>query len=194
MRYKGKIKRIDKIVISDPSYNENVWCRYERENINAKDWKINININNVEYEFENNIKSKGIEFFILMQAENENCTLKNDGSFLYYSKNEIEELTIGMDTACVAIGINETVNKIKSEKDIWQPSCSLQTLTDGEFGCVKEGKSDGKINFIYISGYLDEDTCYTIEDLIKYLTLNLEIEELEEVLKSNQQEDLEFEK
>ena len=181
MKYKGKIKHIDKIIISDPIYTEEVKCRYERTNVDAKNWKININIDNVQTN-----EIKGIEFFVLMQAEDENCILKNDGSFLYYAENEIEEIRIGMDSASIAIGINKAVDEIKESVEDWQPECALETLTDGEFGCVKEGKKEGKICFIYFNGYLDEDTEYTIEEIIKYLIEQLEIEGLEEMIKSNQ--------
>ena len=30
MNYKGKIDNIDYIVISDPMYEKNIWCRYEK--------------------------------------------------------------------------------------------------------------------------------------------------------------------
>lgn len=30
MKFKGKIENINHIVISDPTYKEDVWCRYEK--------------------------------------------------------------------------------------------------------------------------------------------------------------------
>ena len=51
MKYSGKIKELNHIVVSDPSYDKKVFCRYEYENINGKDWLVDldINIRNVYY-------------------------------------------------------------------------------------------------------------------------------------------------
>ena len=43
---------------------------------------------------------------------------------------------------------------------------------------VKEGKKDDKINFIFISGYLSEDTGYSIEDVVDYISTYLEVTDL----------------
>ena len=43
------------------------------------------------------------------------------------------------------MGINEAADEIKDSIDDWQPECSLETLTDGEFGYVKEGKKKIKL-------------------------------------------------
>ena len=62
-------------------------------------------------------------------------------------------------------------------RDDWQPECSLNTLTDGLFGTVKEGKLQDHTVFIWLSGYLDEDTGYSIEEIIDYLQYQLNITE-----------------
>ena len=36
MKYKGKIEKIKHIVVSDPAYDKDVWCRYENNNIDNK--------------------------------------------------------------------------------------------------------------------------------------------------------------
>ena len=93
---------------------------------------------------------------------------------------KLEETEIGMDTACVALGINEKADEIIELRDEWQPECSLNTLTDGIFGTVKEGTAKGNHPvFIWISGYLDEDTGYSIEEIIDYLQYQFNITELE---------------
>lgn len=48
------------------------------------------------------------------------------------------------------------------------------------FGYVYEGtnKDTNEMNFIYISGYLDEDTGYSIEDIIDYISHSFEIKKL----------------
>ena len=85
---------------------------------------------------------------------------------------------IGMDTACIALGINNYANDIRDSKGDWQPDNSLNTLTDGIFGYVKEGTKDNTINFIWISGFLSEDTGYSIEEIMNYLSTYLEITDL----------------
>lgn len=44
LRYKGKIKELNHIIISDPSYDESVTCRYENNNLKEKDWYVDIDI------------------------------------------------------------------------------------------------------------------------------------------------------
>ena len=177
MKVFGKIKELDKIIVSDPFYSKDVSCRYERNNLNCKDWKIDIEIHPIQEEIDG-ISVEGTEFFVLLQDPKECCNLKADGSFSYYSKNKINEIKIGMDSACVALGINTHADNIKKSKDTWQPEFALKTLTDGFFGYVKEGCSDGKINFIWITGFLDNDTDYTADDLAKYLTTKFNVTEL----------------
>ena len=47
-KYKGTIDRLDKIVISDPSYNEDVGCRYEKNFTNKCNLDVELNINEVD--------------------------------------------------------------------------------------------------------------------------------------------------
>ena len=44
LRYKGKIKELNHIIISDPSYDESVTCRYEKNNLKEKNWYVDIDI------------------------------------------------------------------------------------------------------------------------------------------------------
>lgn len=178
MRYNGKIKELNHIIISDPSYNKDVGCRYERNNLNAKDWIINIDIQKINTPINEKINLEGTDIFILLHNPKTHCELKNEGSFSYLSENIISETDIGMDSACVALGINEYAKEINKSINIWQPDCSLKTLSDGLFGSVKEGKVGENINFIWISGYLDSDTGYSFEDIIDYLERQLNITEL----------------
>ena len=53
MNYKGKIDHIDHIVISDPMYEKNIWCRYEKNNVNAKNWVVNLDIHPMGVEKDN---------------------------------------------------------------------------------------------------------------------------------------------
>ena len=181
MRYKGKIKELNHIVISDPTYGEDVWCRYEKNNINQKNWKVDIDIHQVEDKFEE-ITIKGTEFFLCMYRNSRVCQLENEGTIKTLKGVKISKTEIGMDTACVALGINDKAKDIIESQEEWQPECSLNTLTDGMFGTVKEGKLGNDIVFIWVSGYLCEDTGYSMEDIIDYLQYQLNITGLEKDL------------
>lgn len=185
MRYKGKIKELNHIVVSDPTYEKDVWCRYERENLNEENWLVNIDIKPSIEEFED-FTAKGTEFFLFLCKDKKLGELKENGTISYLKGIELNEIDIGMDTACVALGIDEKAKEIIESQEDWQPECALNTLTDGMFGTVKEGKIENGENndivFIWISGYLDEDTGYTMEDIIDYLQEQLNITELEKDL------------
>lgn len=177
MRIIGKIEKLNQIIVSDPSYEEDVTCRYEKTNINGIDWNVTIEINNVSEKIDG-IQLNGLEFYILLNNPNKHCKLLKDGNFSYEAGNKITEIDIGIDTACVAFGINDAAENIRKEIDIWQPDDALKTLSDGLFGYVKEGKKDGSINFIYISGYLTDDTDYSTQDILNYITTQLQVKEL----------------
>ena len=179
MRYKGKIKELNHIVISDPSYDENVTCRYEKDNLKEKNWNVDIDIHPTIDKIED-FTIKGTEFFLLLSKDKRLSELRENGTIRYLSGLEIKETEIGMDTACVALGINEKADEIIELRDDWQPECSLNTLTDGLFGTVKEGiLNDNHTVFIWLSGYLDEDTGYSIEEIVDYLQYQLNIVDLE---------------
>ena len=179
MRYKGKIKELNHIIISDPSYDENVTCRYEKDNLKEKNWNVDIDIHPTVDKIEN-FTIKGTEFFLFLSKDKRLSELRENGTIRYLSGLEIKETEIGMDTACVALGINEKADEIIELRDDWQPECSLNTLTDGIFGTVKEGKlNDNHTVFIWLSGYLDEDTGYSIEEIVDYLQYQLNIVDLE---------------
>ena len=179
MRYKGKIKELNHIIISDPSYDKNVTCRYEKDNLKEKNWNVDIDIHPTVDKIED-FTIKGTEFFLFLSKDKRLSELRENGTIRYLSGLEIKETEIGMDTACVALGINEKADEIIELRDDWQPECSLNTLTDGIFGTVKEGKlNDNHTVFIWLSGYLDEDTGYSIEEIVDYLQYQLNIVDLE---------------
>ena len=63
MRYKGLIKDLNHIVISDPSYKDAVWCRYEKDNLNEKDWNVDLQVYSVKTKFED-YDIRGTEFYL----------------------------------------------------------------------------------------------------------------------------------
>lgn len=181
MRYRGNIERLDKIVISDPSYGKDVTCRYEREDVDAKDWLIDIQINPIKDIYDSKMGKVDIsykEIFIFMKVKHEIGELLENGKFSYRKTNELKNIRIGMDTACIAMGINKNADEICDSIDEWQPECSLNTLTDGLFGEVVEGSVAGVTNFIFIMGSIDDDAEYSEEDLIKYFEKQFEIKNL----------------
>ena len=171
LRYKGKIKELNHIIISDPSYDESVTCRYENNNLKEKDWYVDIDIKPTVDEIED-LTIKGTEFFLFLSKDRRLSELRENGAIRYLSGIELKETEIGMDTACVAIGINEKADEIIELRDDWQPECSLNTLTDGLFGTVKEGKLQDKVMEA-------EKPVELIEEIIDYLQYQLNITELE---------------
>jgi hypothetical protein len=182
-KYVGSIDKIEKIIVSDPDYDQDVTGRFEKNYDNIKDWKVEICINDLEDIFcygKEKIKYKGIEFSILLK----NPELKELTLDMYNNTKNIPKglkiinTDIFLDTACVAMGINNNAKSILGNKDVWQPSCALKTLADGQFGGVIEAKNGEKTEFIKIDGFLDEDTDYNIDDIIEYLNYMFEIKDL----------------
>ncbi|MBS5806203.1 MAG: hypothetical protein KIC90_03405 [Firmicutes bacterium] len=176
MKYKGKIEKIKHIVVSDPTYDKNVWCRYENNNIDNKDLVVIVYIdkvkNNIEdYEFET------VDFAVLIKTNDDDCSVTKDGYLKHLKNIKITKYDIGVDTACVAIGVNEYAKNIVDSKDEWQPECAIRTGADGIFGTVIEGKNDDELCFIFIEGYFDSDFIDT-NKLLDYLTEKLCIKEL----------------
>lgn len=193
MFYKGVIEEINKVVVSDPSYGKDVWCRYEREITGPRaPWRVQLAVNEVTDNYDG-IICKGVDFALLLSSTSlsgNSCTLKEDGhSFSHFARLKMKETEIGMDTACVALGINEIADVINASSNEWQPSCSLKTLTDGLFGSVYEGSYNGGTHLLYVSGYLDEDAGYSVEDVVQYLTTAFKIKDLELVKDSVALED-----
>lgn len=187
MRYKGKIKELNHIVISDPTYDESVTCRYERANMNEENWLIDIDIKPVVDKIED-FTINGTEFFLFLCKDKKLGELRENGTITYLKGIEIKKTEIGMDTACVAIGIDEKAKEIIESRDDWKPECSLHTLTDGLFGIVKEGKIEDDTVFIWLSGYLDEETGYSIEEIVDYLEHQLNIAELQKEYEKTEKE------
>lgn len=177
MRFGGKIKELNQIIVSDPSYGKDTHGRYERTNVNGKDMNVDIEIHDYSEKIDG-LQINGIEFYILVYNPKEPCMLKEDGCFSHYESDKVTETDIGIDTSCIAFGINGFADDIRAAQEEWHPPLALETLSDGIFGVVKEGKEDEKINFIFISGFLDEDTRYSIEDVIDYISTYMEVTDL----------------
>ena len=178
MKYNGRIDNLNRIVVSDPSYKKEIWCRYEIDNLNEKDWIVNLDINH-KIEKIKDFDVGYIEFSILIKKDNDVCNLTKEG-ISYLNDINLKEYQIGMDTACRALGINDKAKKIIQSHDEWQPSCSIRTGTDGYFGEVKEGKdSNNNLCFLFISGCIDDDMNYEIDYIKDYLVNQFEIKDFQ---------------
>lgn len=209
-KYKGKIKNLKHLVASDPHYEKDVSCRYDRVFDNPIDWNVELIIEEKDYN-ENyeghDLHIEGISFnMILKNSEKplaDTVHLKDVDSVEYFKAMEVKETEIGMDTAQVSFGanklaveinkyakdINNTKEDTKSLFDNYRPSFAINTLTDGLFGIAREFYLKDDLLAITLDGWLDKDTEYSKDELLNYLTNNLEIEDLE--IKKTKEKDLE---
>ncbi len=176
LRYKGKIKNLNHIVVSDPYYKKGTWCRYEIDDLKEKDWLVDLAIYPVEDKI-GKYYVKGLEFMLLLKQNEEDCSIEKEGSISYLSDINIKDYKIGMDTACIALGINNKAKEIIESRGEWQPSCAIRTGGDGIFGDVSEGKKNGKLSFLLITGYFDEEFINQ-NQLFDYLKEKFEIADL----------------
>lgn len=177
MKYKGKIEKLDHIVLSDPSYDKDVLCRYEKDNINGRNWLVNLEI-----------APDGVDnVFVMTLRRNKNFLIRNS-QMLVPTETEINKYALGMDTACMAMGINAIAKEINSCRDDWQPDCAIGTGTDGLFGEVHEGLLGDELQFLVIDGIVYSGFC-SEDELLEYLTNNFEIKDLEKDIEQDTSKD-----
>ncbi len=213
MKFKGIIKDFSQIVVSDPHYLQDVWCRFDRTFEKKEDWKVEFIIKEVDEITEykgHELNIEGLDFSILIKREKSICKLIDIAKFQYKKGTEITDTEIGIDTAQVSMGVNEKakeinefskkINKENAFEDIfasYNPSFAIQTMSDGLLGTVREGKIKGETDFIIIDGFFDECAdVKTIEELKDYIVEQLEIEDLEiekEIIeKSEEKQDINY--
>jgi len=196
LKYKGIIKDFEKIVVSDPHYLQDVWCRYDKTFNQKEDWKVEFIIKEVDEMQEykgHEFKVEGLDFCIIIRKENITCDLLDIGRYVYKKGTEIKKTEIGIDTAQVCMGVNEKAKEIndyatKMNKDDtfenlftnYNPPFAIQTMSDGMLGSVQEGIDNGDTSFICITGFFDECAdVKTIDELKDYIVEQLNIENLE---------------
>ena len=177
MKYKGKIEKLDHIVLSDPSYDKDVLCRYEKDNINGRNWLVNLEI-----------APDGVDNVFVMTLRKNNNFLIRNSQMLVPAETEINKYALGMDTACMAMGINAIAQEINSCRDDWQPDCAIKTGADGLFGEVHEGLLGDELQFLVIDGIVDSGFC-SEEELLEDLTNNFEIKDLEKDIEQDTSKD-----
>lgn len=166
MRYEGNINNLNKIVVSDPHYLQDVWCRYEKNLEKSENWKVIFLIKEVDemqkYEGDE-FNVKGLDFSILIKKENCLSNLLDIGKYTYHKGTTFKKTEIGIDTAQVCMGTNEKATeinnfakKINSNKNVdtilteYNPPFAIQTMSDGMLGTVTEGTRKRR-NRIYIN-------------------------------------------
>lgn len=196
MRYKGDIKNLNKIVISDPHYLQDVWCRYEKDFEKKNNWKVIFLIKEVDEMQEYNgteFNIKGLDFSILIKKENSISNLLDIGKYVHAKGIKMNDTKIGIDTAQVCMGVNEKAleidkfaERINKNKNIdslfseYNPPFAIQTMSDGMLGSVTEGTKNGETDFILISGFFNECAdVNTVDELKDYFMQQLNIENLE---------------
>lgn len=178
MRFNGNIKHINNVVVSDPLYDKEASCRYEKNNLNKKNWLADLDI----YKTEEKIGKyyiKGISFNLTLQKNKSVCKIEEDGSIDYQKNIEVNRYDIGMDSACIAFGINDKA-KIITESKEYQPSFAIKTGQDGIFGEVYEGLKNGELVFLILNGYFEEDFMNE-NDLFDYIKNQFELTNLKTI-------------
>ena len=188
MKFKGKIKELNDIIISDPSYGSNVPCRYENKNMDMKDVFVETQFGTTDFEEDDD---KHIHFFIIIKTDENECNLTDEREIKVLKNTKLKQYDIGVDTACFAMGINDYAKEIEEMRDEWQPECSIRTGTDGTMGSVIEGIRDNKLRFLLIISGVNKDFC-SRNELFDYIKERFDIKELkmEGLLLSGEQRNL----
>lgn len=199
MKFKGVIKDLDKLVVTDPHYKSDVWCRYEKHFANKDNWNVEVLIKEVDemmkYEGKD-LHIQGIDFAIMLKSNKlENAdkySIKDIQDYKYIKRMDFKDFEVGIDTAQVCLGANsqakeilEYSEKINSKEgldvlDDYNPYFAIQTGSDGKLGTVKEGIINNEVQCIIIEGFFDDCAGQTIDSLKEYLEQQLEVEDLQE--------------
>jgi hypothetical protein len=188
MKFKGKIKELNDIIISDPSYGSNVPCRYENKNMDMKDVFVEMQFGTTDFEEDDD---KNIHFFIIIKTDENECNLTDEREIKVLKNTKLKQYDIGVDTACFAMGINDYAKEIEEMRDEWQPECSIRTGTDGTIGSVIEGIRGNKLRFLLIISGVNKDFC-SRNELFDYIKERFDIKKLkmEGLLLSGEQRNL----
>lgn len=169
MKYRGKIDKINHIVLSDPSYLSGSNYRYEKDNLKLKDWNVYLDVDTLD-------DGEDISF-VLILYENDGLINIKDGQMMFPERFYDNKCLLGMDTACIALGINDHAKEILNSSDEWQPPCAIRTGMDGIFGEVQEGVDGNKLKYIMVNGLVDV-SLISEEEIFNYLVENFEIKDL----------------
>jgi len=136
LEYKGKIKELNHIVVSDPSCKKDMWGRYEKENINGKEKAIEKEIEDNDYLLD----SYGIidEKSSKLSRSNKKVFSEIDFTFIPVTNDEIsndlvqkaiqKNQKIGLivtPTDCTYASIYKTIDKVKQLVQDYNIECPI---------------------------------------------------------------------
>lgn len=147
----ARIEHLDGLAFSDPSYDRDVWCRYEHVGT-IDDWEVELRAKEVTEKYED-MEFQTVAFSLALSRDaftRDVVSVGEDLRTLSYIRGfEVVEVEIGMDTACVWCGVPGV------EPGGWQPEGSLCTGTDGSFATAYEFKKDGELYALVLLGEVD---------------------------------------
>lgn len=167
--YRGKLSYLNDFLATDPSYKDGVWCRYHSNKPFAKgDWDVELILNTVDGDLEVNLQvSNGVHI-----EYTSNGFMWPEG----YERDETFSTQLGMDTACIYIGCNESskeMTQLINDDSIWDFPNTIRIGADGLFGNLWEGLKDSKIHFILIMGLIPSYACCSEQEAVNILENNL---------------------
>lgn len=200
--YKGKIYQMDHLIATDPHYGPDVWCRYEKKFDNPVNWNVSLVVSTQDHfeEYKDyTLNIGGVDFTLLLTNTNYEdidkvLRLKENKGIIYLKSFNVDNTQLGMDTAQMSLGVNSYAKEIADyykdydndslDLDGYRPYFSIETLTDGLFGDVREYKVDNKVVGIAITGWIDDDADYDENRIVDYLANRMQIDNLEKVYDS----------
>lgn len=168
-KYKGTIDKLEKLVVSDPIYEKDVWCRYENNFSIPNECNFELTTTRDQY----NDLFFSIKIFPKENTEFNDVILVDDNSLVHYLKSlDTKRYDIGIDTAHISFGINDM-----------DKGFSVGTTSDGMFGSVVEYSYKNKFLGITIEGYFDsivfEKDINLINTIERQFLVNDLVEELD---------------
>lgn len=171
----ARIPEIKKgVVFSDPWYKADVWCQY-RKSFSAKDWVM---------ELQSRVEDGYVYFQMKLgrptASRGVNTSKRDDGSvgIAYPYIYNIDQVELGMDTACIYCGNMENWQKFGE-------AAAIRTGTDGMFGDLMvftcRGETD-PAGFL-LMGVLDE-SFGNEEEIFKHLNASFNGQEITQELYS----------
>lgn len=162
MKFKGKIKELNDIIISDPSYGSNVPCRYENKNMDMKDVFVEMQFGTTDFEEDDD---KHIHFFIIIKTDENECNLTDEREIKVLKNTKLKQYDIGVDTACFAMGINDYAKEIEDTDSLVNIPIQaeiIKTYHSGKnwyryIGKITDERLIKKFNKIGITGNDPED-------------------------------------
>ena len=167
-KYKGTIDKLEKLVVSDPIYEKDVWCRYENNFSIPSECNFELTTTRDQY----NDLFFSIKIFPKENIEFNDVILVDDNSLVHYHKSlDTKRYDIAIDTAHISFGINGI------DEDF-----SLGITNDCNFGCVVEYSYKNKYLGLTIEGYFDSTVFENDDNLVSIIERQFLVQDLTEEL------------